>query len=95
MKKSTAKKDLLDVIALEAGITHKVADKALAAVFGAIIIGVTAGERVVIKDFGTFELKETAERQGRNPKTGEQITIAAKNTVRFKFSKAAEGGING
>jgi DNA-binding protein HU-beta len=90
-----AKKDLVAAIAAEAGITLAAADKALAATFDAILAGALAGEKVSLQGFGTFELKETEARDGRNPATGAPLMIAAKKTVRFKFSKATEDKING
>ena len=47
-----------------------------------------------MQGFGTFDLKETAAREGRNPATGAALTISAKKTLRFKFSKATEDKIN-
>lgn len=90
-----AKKDLVKAVAEEAGITQAAADKAITATFDAILAGVLAGEKISLQGFGTFDLKESAAREGRNPATGAPLTIAAKKTVRFKFSKATEDKING
>jgi len=54
-----------------------------------------AGEKISIQGFGTFDLKESSAREGRNPATGAPLTIAAKKTVQFKFSKVAEDKIDG
>jgi len=53
------------------------------------------GEDVTLVGFGTFAVGERAERSGRNPQTGEAITIAAKNVVKFKPGKALRDGICG
>ena len=53
------------------------------------------GNRVRVKDFGTFEPAERAERTGRNPKTGETVNIKAKKTVKFKQSKIIKEKLNG
>ena len=45
------------------------------------------GEKVVFSNFGTFEIRKRAERKGRNPSTGEEIMIPAKDVVVFKMSK--------
>lgn len=90
-----SKKDLAATVSAVLGVNQKKAEEAVTMIFNEIQGRALLGQKVRIAGFGTFELKETAERQGRNPQTGEPITIAAKNTVRFKFSKAAEGGING
>ena len=44
------------------------------------------GEKVILRDFGTFSRKERAARKGRNPQTGEEITIAARSVLAFKAS---------
>lgn len=90
-----AKKDLVAAAAGAAGITQVAAEKAMTAVFDAILAGVQTGEKISIQGFGTFDLKETAAREGRNPATGAPLAIAAKKTVRFKFSKATEDKMNG
>ena len=51
--------------------------------------GVAAGSVVPVAGFGSFELKETAGRTGRNPQSGEPITIAASKSVRFKLAAPA------
>ena len=51
-------------------------------------------DKVQIAGFGSFELSERAARTGRNPKTGEQIQIAACNTVKFKAGKAFKDLLN-
>jgi DNA-binding protein HU-beta len=78
-----------------AGITQAAAEKVITATFDAIVASAIAGEKTNVQGFGTFDLKESVEREGRNPATGAPLTIAAKKTLRFKFSKAAEDKING
>jgi DNA-binding protein HU-beta len=56
---------------------------------------VAAGNVVPIPGFGIFELKESAERTGRNPQSGETITIAASKAVRFKLAAAFKAQLNG
>jgi DNA-binding protein HU-beta len=89
------KAELVKAVAEEAGITQAAAEKAIAGTFDAILASAVAGEKTNVQGFGTFDLKESAEREGRNPSTGAALTIAAKKTLRFKFSKAAEVKING
>ena len=77
------------------GITKKDAADALDAVIGSISDSLEDGDRVQIPGFGTFQISERAERQGRNPATGETITIAASKNVRFKAAKALKDAVNG
>ena len=57
--------------------------------------GIGAGDKVAIAGFGAFEVKAIAERQGRNPATGETITIAATKKVTFSAAKAMKDAVNG
>lgn len=70
-----------------AGIDRKTAEKAVAAVFEAMAQAIENGEKVQIMGFGSFEIRERAARQGRNPATGEAIEIPAGKTPVFKASK--------
>ncbi|NOZ94197.1 MAG: HU family DNA-binding protein [Acidobacteria bacterium] len=56
-------------------------------IFELIAESLAQGEKVSVAGFGTFQVSERAARQGRNPATGETITIAASKTVRFKPAK--------
>lgn len=80
-------KDLIDQTADKTGETKCATETVLKAAFDTINETVNAGDEVGIYNFGTFKLKETAERKGRNPQTGEEITIAAKKTITFKATK--------
>jgi len=73
--------------------TRKQAEEVLASVLTAVAGALASGERVDVRGFGSFILKETKARQGRNPKTGEPIQIAAKKTVAFKPAKDLEQGL--
>ena len=52
------------------------------------------GEKIQLVGFGTFEVSERAAREGRNPQTGEAMTIAASKTPKFKAGKALKDSIN-
>src|SRR5699024_3874486 len=71
------KADLTAQVAANTDMTKKDADKAVNAVFEALSRALANGEKVTISGFGTFEVRERAERQGINPRTQEPITIAA------------------
>ena len=71
----------------------KDADKAVNAVFEALSRALANGEKVTISGFGTFEVRERAERQGINPRTQEPITIAASRSIVFKQGKALKDSL--
>ena len=71
------KTQLIDVVARETAMKKKDAEAAVDAVFAAIANALSDGDKVQLIGFGTFEAKECAEREGRNPATGEKIQIAA------------------
>lgn len=88
------KTNLVDVIAAETGITKKDVDAIVTATFNAISSALKEGDKVQLIGFGTFEVKETAEREGRNPKTGETIKIAASKKPAFSASKVLKDEVN-
>lgn len=78
------KTDLINAIAAEAGLTKADAAKALNATTAAIANAVKAGDKVTLVGFGTFAPAERPARTGKNPRTGEALTIPAKKVVKFK-----------
>jgi len=88
------KTDLINVVANEAEISKKAAEAAVNATFAAIAGALKAGDKVQLIGFGTFEVKEVAEREGRNPKTGETIKIAAAKKPAFSASKVLKDQVN-
>mgnify|MGYP004517893653 CR=1 FL=1 len=81
------KTELSAKVAQIAELDKKTADKAVNAVFETLSQAFEAEEKVQIMGFGTFETRERAARQGRNPATGESIEIPAGKTLVFKASK--------
>ena len=71
------KSELIDSIAQISGFTKKDAGKALDAVIEAIKQSLMRGEKVQVVGFGTFEVRERAERIGRNPRTKAEVVISA------------------
>ncbi len=82
------KTELITETALKAGLTKKDTDKALNAAIELIIAELAKGETVKLAGFGNLIVKERPERQSRNPRTGETITVAASKTVQFRPAKA-------
>ncbi len=81
------KRDLIEVVAKKANLTNKASRDAVQAFVGSIRDSLKRGEKVVITGFGTFSIRKRAERVGRNPKTGEKITIQARNAPGFTPGK--------
>ena len=88
------KTQLVDVVAKAAGMKKKEAEVAVEAVFDAIADALADCDKVQIIGFGTFEAKAQAEREGRNPLTGEKITIAACKRPAFSASQALKDKVN-
>ena len=90
------KSDIVDYIADNVeGISKKQANDAFESLVEVIVLHLEKGERVQVPGLGSFSLGERAARTGRNPKTGEAISIAASKTVRFKAGKDLKGTVNG
>ena len=87
------KTDLVEVVALKTGMTKKDAEAAVKAVNEAIAEALAAGDKVQLVGFGTYSVKARAAREGRNPKTGEKMTIAASKTPVFAASKALKDAL--
>lgn len=87
------KADLISYVAATCGMTKKDAAEAVDAVFGYITEEVAAGNKVGISGFGSWTVKDRAERPGRNPQTGEQIVIPASKAVTFKAGKALKEAV--
>jgi DNA-binding protein HU-beta len=79
--------ELIAAVAERAGLTKADAGKAVEAL--------TQGDEVRISGFGTFGVSERGERQGRNPQTGEAITIGASKSAKFTAGKAVKEALNG
>lgn len=88
------KTELIEVVAKEAGLKKKDAEAAVAAFVNAVEIALAKGEKVQLVGFGTFETKARGEREGRNPKTGETIKIAASKYPAFTAGKAFKDAVN-
>ena len=78
------KSDLVAKMAGDAGITKAAAEKALNSFLSAVKGALSAGDKVTLVGFGTFSVAQRAEREGRNPRTGQKITIPAAKVAKFK-----------
>lgn len=87
------KSQLVDAIAAKSGLSKALAEQALNATVESITEALAQGDSVALVGFGTFEARSRAARQGRNPKTGETITIAASKNAAFKAGKALKDSL--
>lgn len=88
------KVELVEAVAEAAGLTKTDATKAIDATFAAITEALVKGDKVPLVGFGTFDVSKRAAREGRNPRTGEKVTIAARNAVTFKPGTALKDAVN-
>lgn len=88
------KTELIAAVAEKAEISKKDAEKAVKAFTDAVSEELVKGEKIQLVGFGTFEVSERPAREGRNPKTGEVMTIAASKAPKFKAGKALKDMVN-
>lgn len=89
------KAELVERVYEKAGIAKKDSAELVEAVFEMMKSTLEAGEKLKISGFGNFEVKKKADRKGRNPQTGKQITISARSVLTFKPSTVLKSAING
>ena len=90
MKKS----DLVDTIAGKAGVPKAQVQQMVDDVFDLIADGLSKGEKIDLRGFGTFSVRDSAARTGRNPQTGEAIQIPARRVPGFKPGKDLKEKVN-
>ena len=88
------KTELIAAVAEQAGISKKDAENALKAFTDVVAEELKNGGKVQLVGFGTFEVSERAEREGRNPQTKKTITIPASKAPKFKAGKALKDMVN-
>jgi DNA-binding protein HU-beta len=87
------KKDLIVHVAKKANLTNKAANDSVTAMLNGIRDSLKKGEKVVITGFGTFSIRNRSERPGRNPKTGEKITLPARRAPGFTPGKTLKKAV--
>jgi DNA-binding protein HU-beta len=87
------KKDLIVLVAKKANLTNRAAADAVGAMLSGIRDSLKNGEKVVITGFGTFSVRQRSERPGRNPKTGEKITLIARRAPGFTPGKTLKKAV--
>ena len=88
------KKELVAAIAEKTGLSKKDTESTLDAFVASVTDELKAGNKVQLVGFGTFEVSVREAREGRNPKTGETITIAAAKAPKFKAGSALKDALN-
>ncbi len=88
------KAELVEVIANATDLSKSKTDEVVSAMVAAIVKAVSKGDSVQLVGFGTFGSGKRAARVGRNPRTGEEIKIAAAKTVKFTAGKAFKDAVN-
>ncbi len=81
------KTELISIVAERANLSKKVTEETIDALIDTISETLAEGEKVVISGFGTFEVRNRVARTGRNPRTGEDISIPGQKSPAFKAGK--------
>ena len=82
------KAELVAKLASDGGITKLQAEKAVDGFVSAVSAALSGGDKITLVGFGTFSVSARAQREGRNPRTGEKIKIPESKVVKFKAGKA-------
>jgi integration host factor subunit alpha len=88
------KADIVERIYEKVGFSKKESADLVETVFDLIKNTLEEGDKIKIAGFGNFVVKEKADRRGRNPQTGEEITISARKILTFKPSQVLKAAIN-
>jgi DNA-binding protein HU-beta len=89
------KKELVTAMAAKTNSSAAAADRAVNALVEIISESLKKGDALTLPGFGTFEVRDRAARTGRNPKTGEELKIAASRVAAFKPGAALKAAVNG
>src|SRR6056297_1729172 len=91
--RSVTKKDIVRTISEEAGLTQQQTKKIVQKTFDAIIECLVNEQRIELRNFGVFEVKQRAARKARNPRTGRQVEVPQKYVVTFRPGKEMEARV--
>jgi integration host factor alpha subunit len=89
------KLDIINKISEQTGLSRQEADNAVENIMTLIKDSLTRGDSVILRKFGSFQIREKNSRMGRNPKTGQEAEISARKVVRFKAGKHFKMAVNG
>ena len=88
------KRQLVEIVAAEAGVSVRMATRVVSATTDAIIKNLSNNDSVQLVGFGTFRVSKRAARVGSHPKTGQKINIPARNAVSFVAGKGIKDAVN-
>ncbi|KMP10851.1 DNA-binding protein [Candidatus Nitromaritima sp. SCGC AAA799-C22] len=88
------KQDIINQVCNRADLSRAKAEEAVETVIDLIKDALGQGEAVILRRFGTFQVRSKSKRMGRNPKTGEEAEISARKVVRFKSGKHFKQAVN-
>lgn len=88
------KSELITAVAAKTGMTQKQTAPVVDSILGAISDALANGDKVQLVGFGTFEVRSRSARTARNPRTGEEIKVAASKAPAFKAGKALKESVN-
>jgi integration host factor subunit beta len=91
----TKREIIEELLARRQGFSHRESETIVNAVFDAMSHALARGERIEIRGFGSFDVKQRRAREGRNPKTGEVVAVAAKRIPFFRAGKELKVEVNG
>ncbi len=94
-KSTMTKADIVEKVYEKIGFSKKEASELVEMVFGSLKDRLVKGEKVKISGFGKFEVREKKSRIGRNPPTGDRITISARRVLNFSPSQVLKAMLNG
>ena len=94
-RSTVTKADIVEKVYEKIGFSKKEASELVEMVFGQLKSVLRNGDKVKISGFGNFLVREKKERVGRNPQTGEQITISARRVLTFRPSQVLKAMLNG
>ncbi|HEX4952377.1 MAG TPA: integration host factor subunit beta [Thermoanaerobaculia bacterium] len=95
IKDGMTKAELVDEVARSTQLTKKHAEIIVNTVFDSIVISLKAGEKIELRGFGSFRIRQRGSRLGRNPKTGDQVAVPPKRIPYFKPGKELRDLLNG
>lgn len=88
------KAELIEQLSADANLTRKHSEVIVDAVFASIVEALSRGEKIELRGFGSFKIRQRESRTGRNPKTGAGVVVPAKKVPSFKAGKALREMLN-
>ena len=81
------KREFISLVSMQTGLTKRDSERAMDAIFRNLRLLLSQGDRLVVRDFGTFAVKDRAPRTARNPQTGQTIPVRASRAMAFRPAK--------